>query len=277
MADPHTFHLDHLSLQVLDMGQTVRQFDERLGLEALLNNADPEHHGRIHFDSSYVELAVPPVFPPRSPPWTIPWFFLRFSDAPEALYERLKAAGLSPSLQIFEGEDGCWTELRLEVPGGTPTPLLRHRPRPEPVSAAHGAQPCGAFGLASVVLLTPDLAGASDVYRRLLGLEKLPEPFTDRVFTARRMDLPLAGGRICLIQPEGHGFASAFLGARGSGPMGFQLAVESFWQPEELIARLGLRSERGITPRGAELWLDPKETFGVPVGFVEALAPVKGA
>ncbi|HLL84126.1 MAG TPA: VOC family protein, partial [Longimicrobium sp.] len=155
MSDQNTLYLDHVSLQVLDMGQTVRQFEERLGLEALLNNVDPERHGRIHFESTYVELAVPPVFPPKSPPWTIPWFFLRFTGAPESLNARLEAAGLAPSLQVFEGDDGCWTEIRLEVPG-TPTPLLLHRPRPEPTGAApRVAQPCGAFGLASVIILTP--------------------------------------------------------------------------------------------------------------------------
>jgi hypothetical protein len=257
------------------MGQTVRQLDERLGLEALLNNADPEHHGRIHFGSTYVEVAVPPVFPPKSPPWTVPWFFLRFSSDPEALNDRLREAGLAPSMQVFEGDDGCWTELRLDAPRHTPTPLLRHRPRPEPTpNVPRVAQPCGAFALAGVVLLTPELDNTAELYRRLLGLEKLPEPFGDRVFSAKRMDLALPNGRICLIQPDGHGFASAFLAARGPGPMGMQLAVESFWQPEELISRLGKRSERGLTPRGAELWVDPKETYGVPLGFVEALAPV---
>jgi len=275
-----SFELDHASLQLADMGQAIRALHERLGLEPLLGIGDPEHHGRIVFENTYVELTVPAQGPPAlSSPWTLPWFFLRFSDDPSALCARLRDAGLSPCFQLFEGDDGCWTEIRLDTARETPAPLLLQRPArrsfltgtlPRPMPS-HG---CGAFQLAGVLVVTPDLLATLELYRRLLGISPLPKPYLDRVFAGRRVDLRLPSGRLGFLQPEGAGLASRALEAWGPGPLGLQLAVESFWPVEEQTARLGIHTERGITPRGAEMWIDPQETFGVSFGYVEELPPI---
>lgn len=273
MADD-SLHLDHALLQVADLGQALRQLEERLGLEARLAARAPDH-ARLYFERAFLEVVVQPGAPHVGPAWALlPWFFLRFPDTPEARRDRLVKAGFTPSLQIFEGDDGCWTELRVEAPRATPLPMLRHVPDDGRPRARGPVQPCGAFRLAGLVVLTPELDTTAEMYRRLLGLERLPEGFTDRVLGARRMDMPLTQGRIALVQPDGPGFAAATLSTRGPGPMAVLLAVESFWQPEELIHRLGIHTERGLTPRGAELWIDPRETSGVPFGFVEELPPV---
>jgi hypothetical protein len=277
MAAEASLQLDHVTLHVADLGDAMRRLDERLGLEAWPTSTDPQRHSRVVLDRSYVELSL--GAPRGGPPWVLPWFFLRFLELPDLCRARLEEAQLASTLQIFDGEDGCWTELQLDAPASVPLPLLIHRPArpglalsfPPPMPSL---QPCGAFGLAGVCLVTPELSTTLQYYRRLLGLTKVPQGFHDRVFGAHRVDLSLPGqGRIALLQPEGSGFGAAWLATRGPGVMGLLLAVESFWQPEEHFRRMGIGSERGITTLGAELWIDPVETLGIPFGYVEALVP----
>ena len=275
MSTETRIRLDHASLRVAEF-DAARARLARLGLELTQTPEAPERHGRIHLHRTYVEVSLPttqPLAPGHEA--ELPLFFLNAEDVTAAA-GRLSSRGLKSTPRTYHGVDGVWEELQLESPASSLLPLVIRRvaptavaqnwppPRPTP-------HPCGAVTLEAVVLVTKRLEVAWDSYRRLLGLEGQPRIFHDAHYAARRAEVPLPNGRLVLLEAGGPGPAETALARHGPGPAGVQFGVQDLLATEAFLAQQGLRFERSrSTAPVPELWLDPSETFGVPLGFIPA-------
>lgn len=259
-------HLDHASLHVVDFSQALERLSARFGLVATRTPAAPDWHSRLFLDRSYVEVSARPGR--EAPPgWSVPLFFLRYESLP-SLLDHLRAAGLSPSLSEHAGVDGTWQDVELDAPEGEAAPILVRRTQPPELAAdwpppLGSPQPCGAFALAAVHLWVARLEPTLDFYRRLLAFEALPAATVDGSFGGKRIELPLASGRL-VLHPIGPS------GAVSPGVAGISLAVPSLSQAEQALKERGAAVRRASSGAAAELWIDSSETSGVRIGFRES-------
>lgn len=162
--------LDHVSIEVPDFADALGRLDERLGLRVTVSPQALERHGRVYLDRGYLELAAHP----GNPAWAATSFFLRFSD-PEGLRAHLESVRLGYRSRVYEGVDGRWEDVELDV-ADVPVPILVRRT--EPAQVARNWPPpldvphrCGAVTLAAVHLAVPSVEVAAEVYARLLNVE----------------------------------------------------------------------------------------------------------
>jgi hypothetical protein len=194
VGDPG-FRLDHVSIGVPHLGDAVAQFAEEFGLEVTVSPQAPERHGRIYLDRSYLEVAVRPGV--RT--WRVTDFFLGFSEL-AVLQAHLDGADLTYRYAVYQGVDGRWDDIQLDV-ADVPVPgLVRRTAPPEaardwppPLARTHR---CGASTLAALYVPVPKLAAASRFYGRLLG------PATPQESGQRRVVLPLSLGSIVLVEGD---------------------------------------------------------------------------
>ena len=196
-ASAAELRLDHVSIEVPDFADASGRLDEQLGLRVTVSPQAPERHGRILLDRAYLELAAHP----GSPTWAIGSFFLRFSDL-EELRAHLEGVRLGYRYRVYEGVDGRWDDIELDV-ADVPLPILVRRT--EPAEVARNWPPpldqphrCGAFMLAAVHLPVASIEAGADVYARLLNVEAsaLSRPGPGR----RRTVFHLGSARIMLIE-----------------------------------------------------------------------------
>lgn len=240
--------LDHASVQVPELGPAVEHLD-RLGLRATVSPAAADRHSRVYLHRSYLEVSTRP----GGSGWSAALFFLRFDD-PEALRAHLEAAGLEYRLGEYEGVDGTWDDVEIDA-GPVPLPILVRRTAPAEIArdwppALAELHRCGARTLAEVHVGAPSLGDALEPYGRLLGLgpEEIPEAVADPRSGRMRVALPLASGRVVLLD-GGTGEVERIVLGAGS--------LE------------GVGGERPIRYEGDPVgWLDPRETFGLQLGFV---------
>lgn len=235
--------LDHASLAVPDLHDAIAELEARFGLRTTVTAADPQRHGRIHLERSYLEVSSHEAVAD----WSLPLFFLRFADL-EGLRRHLAATGLAYEVGVYRGVDGEWDDVAVDG-GTTPLPILVRRTHPPeiarswppPLAEPH---PCGATSLEAVHLNVPELGSALDVYGRLLGVKFLAA--TDN--TVPCAELTLTSGRIVLVEGAPAGIAGIVLG------------VGSPDAPKTVVGHL-----TGSPVR----WVDPTTSHGLRIGFVE--------
>lgn len=235
-------------MQVPQLAAAVAHL-EWLGLRATVSPAAPDRHSRVHLDRSYLEVSARP----GGSGWSATLFFLRFDD-PEALRAHLEAAGLAYRFGKYEGVDGTWDDVEIDA-GSVPLPILVRRTAPPEVArnwppALAEPHRCGARTLAEVHVGVRTLGETLGAYGRLLGLgpEGIPEAVADPRSGRMRVALPLASGRVVLLDG-------------GTGEVErIALGVASLE---------GVDDEHLVRYEGDPVrWLDPRETFGLELGFV---------
>ena len=199
-ARPANLHLDHVSVEVPNLPDAVSQFDERLGLRVTVSPSAPERHGRIHLDRAYLEVASRL----DGLTWDVTHFFLRFSDA-KRLRSHLEDAELGYRFRIYDGVDGRWDDVEIDVTG-VPMPILVRRTEPAEVARdwpppLNHPHPCGAFTLASVHVPVASIKAAAAVYARLLAVEA-PLLSAGPGPGRRRAAFHLASGTIVLVEAD---------------------------------------------------------------------------
>jgi hypothetical protein len=236
--------LDHASVAVPDLATAVEHLGRHLGLHATVSPDAPERHSRVYLDRSYLEVSAGSA----GGGWEATMFFLRFED-PDALRAHLDAAGIAYSFGVYEGVDGTWDDVEIDVVAPSLSTLIR---RTAPLEVARDWPPalpeshrCGASVLAEVHVQVPSVDGAVGAYRKLLGAG---EPSPPEAGTAR---VALSSGEVVLH--EGGSWAI----------VGIVLGVGSL---DETRAALGQRLGRAD---GRVAWLDPAESFGLRLGFAE--------
>jgi hypothetical protein len=230
-----------------DFADAVGRLDERLGLRVTVSPQAPAPHGRVYLDRAYLEVAAHP----GSPAWAVRSFFLRFPD-PEGLRAHLEGARLGYRDRVYEGVDGRWEDVELDV-AGVPVPILVRRT--EPVQVARNWPPplgkphrCGAVTLAAVHLPVASIEAAADVYARLLSVEAPPAlcspgPHRRRVFH-------LGSAAITLVE--------------GGEQPAVVLGVASLEMSRAVLSSVLLPPDHeGVA------WLDPSATSGLAVGLVD--------
>jgi catechol 2,3-dioxygenase-like lactoylglutathione lyase family enzyme len=242
--------LDHVSIEVPDFADAVDRLDERLGLRVTVSPQAPERHGRILLDRAYLEVAAHP----GSPTWTVGSFFLRFSDL-EELRAYLEGARLRYRYRVYEGVDGRWDDIELDV-ADVPVPILVRRTEPAQVArnwppALDQPHRCGAFMLAAVHLPVASIEAGADVYVRLLNVEA-PPALTGPGPGRRRRVFHLGSARIMLVED----------GERRAVVLGVASLETS---------RAVLSSELLPPDDGGIAWLHPSATSDLAVGLVEAV------
>jgi hypothetical protein len=241
---PVPLWLDHASLAVPDLHRAIAELDARFGLHATISPADPRHHGRIHFNRSYLEVSSQdPVAE-----WRLPLFFLRFAD-PGGLRRHLAAADLAFRFEVYQGVDGRWDDVTVDG-GSVPLPILVRRTHPfhvaqtwpPPLAKPHR---CGATTLEAVHVCVCDLGPAMGIYSRLVGGKVL----IGAVNGVLHAEVRLTSGKVVLQEGEETGIAGIVLGVH-SLP-----AAAAFVGPPT---------------RSAVSWFDPITSHGLKIGFAEA-------
>jgi hypothetical protein len=243
--------LDHVSIEVPDFADAVGRLDEQLGLRVTVSPQAPDRHGRVYLDRAYLEVAAHPGR--RS--WAVTSFFMRFSD-PVGLRARLGGARLGYRCQVYEGVDGWWEDVELDV-AGVPVPILVRRT--EPAQVARNWPPpldephhCGAVTLAAVHLPVASIEAAADVYARLLNAGAPHALASPR---PQRQVFHLGSSTITLVE---NGEQRAVV-----------LGVASLEMPKAVLSSMLLPPDReGVA------WLDRSATSGLAVGLVEVHGPI---
>lgn len=239
--------LDHVSIEVPDFADAVGRLDEGLGLRVTVSPQAPGRHGRVYLDHAYLEVAADP----GSPAWAVTSFFLRFPDL-EGLRGHLEAARLGYRYRVYEGVDGQWDDVELNV-GAVPVPILVRRT--EPAQVARNWPPpldkphrCGAVTLAAVRLPVASIEAAADVYARLLNVEAPPALSGPR--SHRRRVFHLGSATITLVED----------GERRAVVLG----VASLEISRAVLSSVLLPpDDEGVA------WLDPSATSDLAVGLIE--------
>lgn len=156
---------------VRSLDQAITVFEEQLGLAITVSPEDPNRHGRLFLNRSYVEVSVQA----DAEDWSVPLFFLGFND-PDALRAHLDKIGFQYQWGEYVGVDGTWDNVELAA-REVPLPILVRRVSPVEIAAdwppaLHQPHRCGAITLATIHLTVPELGPAQDVYSRLLGAEQ---------------------------------------------------------------------------------------------------------
>jgi hypothetical protein len=235
--------LDHASILVPDLAPAIEELDSRLGLRATPTPAAPGRHSRLYLERSYLEVSAGAP----GDAWTAPYFFLRFSD-PEALRRHLDAVELRCRFGRYTGVDGQWDDVEIDAEG-VPVPILVRRTHPPDIARdwpppLREAHRCGARTLAAVQVAVPDLAAATEVYRRLTGSD--PER-SSAVGDHAGTEFRLQSGRIILTEGAALGVKAIVLGTTS--------LVQS------------IRVAGPLSP-GPVAWIAPDMTHGLQVGFV---------
>jgi hypothetical protein len=239
--------LDHVSVEVPDFADAVGKLDEGLGLRVAVSPQAPERHGRIYLDRAYLEVAARP----GNPAWAIGSFFLRFSNL-DRLQAHLEGVRLGYRCQVYEGVDGRWEDVELDV-ADVPVPILVRRT--EPAQAARDWPPpldkpyrCGAFTLAAIHLPVASMEAAADVYARLLNAgapPAVPGPGPRQ----RRRVFHVGSGAIILVE--------------GGARRAVVLGVASLARSRAVLSSVLLPpDDQGVA------WLDPSATSDLAVGLV---------
>jgi catechol 2,3-dioxygenase-like lactoylglutathione lyase family enzyme len=239
--------LDHVSIAVPDFADAVGRLDERLGLQVTVSPQAPERHGRVYLDRAYLEVAAHP----GSPAWAATSFFLRFPD-PQGLRAHLDAVQLGHRYRVYEGVDGRWDDVELDV-ADVPVPILVRRTEPPQLARnwpppLHMPHRCGAVTLAAVHLPVPSTEEAAEVYARLLNVEAPvalsgPGP-------RRRAVFHLSSATIMLVE--------------GGERRAVVLGVTSLDMSRAVLSAALLPPDReGVA------WLDPSATSGLAIGLAE--------
>lgn len=236
-----SLRLDHVSVAVPVLADAVAHLERRLGLHTTITPADPDRHGRVHLDRTYLEITAQPA----QRGWDASLFFLRFQD-PARLREHLETTGLRYRFSEYVGVDGVWDDVEI-IAGDMTMPILVRRTDP-PGTAADWPPPLArphpgpAHTLASVYVEVTDPPVAAARYRLLLGL---PEP--SGLDPGLRMQL--GAGEVVLVPAVRTGIAGIVLGVGSVDEMADYLG-----EPLEV-------SGDGVA------WLDPELTFGLRLGF----------
>lgn len=240
--------LDHVSIEVSDFATAVSRLDEELGLRVTVSPQEPGRHGRVYLDRAYLEVAAHP----GGPAWAVRSFFLRFSD-PEGLSAHLEGAGFAYRYRDYEGVDGRWEDVELDV-ADVPVPILVRRT--EPAQVARDWPPplgkphrCGAFTLAAIHLPVVSIEAAADVYARLLNVEA--PPVLSGPGPHRRLGVfHLGSATIMLV--EGRERRAVVLGVASLEKS--RAFLSSVLRPPD---------DEGVA------WLEPSATSGLAVGLLE--------
>jgi hypothetical protein len=239
--------LDHASIEVPHLGDAVGSLDGRLGLEVTVSPQAPERHGRIYLDRAYLEVAANPDVPA----WNVTHFFLRFSD-PNWLRGHLDGAGLGYHYQVYQGVDGHWDDIELDI-ADVPVPILVRRT--EPAAVARDWPPplehphrCGASALAAVRVPVASIEQAADVYARLLAVE-VPRSFSGPGPGQLRTAFHLGSGTIVLSE--------------GDQQRAIVLGVASLEMSRTVLSQVLPIDDEGVA------WLDPSTTSNLRIGLVE--------
>jgi hypothetical protein len=237
-------HLDHVSLSVPGLREVVEQLDARLGLDATVSRADPDHHSRVYLDRAYLEVAAGET----ACDWRFSLFFLRFDD-PQRLRDHLESEGFAYRFGSYQGVDGHWDNVELES-GSVPVPILVRRTDPPDVAAnwpppLRDPHRCGARTLEAVHVAVTELSAAAATYGRLLG--------TEAVAGIDEAGLPcatfeLASGQIVLSQGAQPGIAAIVLG------------VASLAEAAKVVGPLSV---------GQTAWLDAAAAHGLRIGLMQ--------
>ena len=244
--------LDHVSIEVPDFADAVRRLDEEFGLRVTVSPQAPERHGRVYLHRAYLEVAARP----GSPAWAAGSFFLRFSD-PQGLRAHLEGARFGYRDRVYEGVDGRWDDVELDV-ADVPVPILVRRT--EPAQVARNWPPpldkphrCGAVTLAAVHLPATSIEAAADIYARLLNVEA--PPALSGPGPQRRRVFHVGSATIMLVE--------------GGERRAVVLGVASLE-----ISRAVLSSVLHTPDHEGVAWLDPSATSDLAVGLVEVHASV---
>ncbi len=239
--------LDHVSIEVPDFAAAIARLDGGLGLRVTVSPQAPGRHGRVYLDRAYLEIAAHP----GNRAWAVMSFFLRYSDL-EELRDHLGRAQLGYRHRVYEGVDGRWEDVELDVTD-VPVPILVRRTEPAQV-ARHWPPPldkphrCGAVTLAAVHLPVASIEAAADVYARLLGVQAPPALSGSGPY--RRGVFHLSSGTITLME--------------GAERPAVVLGVASLETSRAVLSPMLLPPDRdGIA------WLDPSASSGLTVGLTE--------
>lgn len=241
--------LDHVTIDVPDFADAVGRFGESLGLRVTVSPQASDRHGRIFLDRTYLEVAAHP----GSPSWAVTSFFLRFSSL-QALRAHLEGARIGYRYRVYQGVDGLWDDVELDV-ADVPMPILVRRT--EPAQVARNWPPpldkphrCGAFMLAAVHLPVASIEAAADTYARLLNVgasHSAPGPEQAR----RRKVFHCGSARIMLIE---HGERPAVVLGVASLDTS-NAALSSVLDPPD---------DEGVA------WMSTQATSNLAIGLVEA-------
>jgi hypothetical protein len=238
--------MDHASIAVPALPAAIDLLAQRYALELVPTVGAADRHGRIYLDRTYLEVSTG-----AESRWEVTAFYLGFSDL-ERLRRQLSVAGLVHRHQVYEGVDGRWDDVEVEV-AEVPVPVLVRRTEPAelarnwppPLERAHR---CGATGLAEVHLPVESLREAAELYARLLGGEP-SWVAAGGTSVQRRAVFHLGTGRIVLV--EG---ASRYAAVLGVPSLATSRAV--------LGPALLPPDDRGVS------WFAPAMGTGLPLGLV---------
>jgi hypothetical protein len=238
-----------VSIEVPNFAAAVGRLDEELGLRVTVSPQAPGRHGRVYLDRAYLEVAGHPDIPT----WVVSSFFLRFSDSKGLRAHLEGGARLRYRYGVYEGIDGRWDDVELDV-ADVPAPILVRRT--EPADVARNWPPpldkphrCGAFTLAAVRLPVASIGAAADIYARLLDVEP-PLALSGSGRQRRQVEFHLGSATITLVED----------GERRA----IVLGVASLETSSAVLASVLLPpDDEGIA------WLDPSATSDLVVGFVE--------
>lgn len=236
--------LDHASVAVPDLGAAVEHLDRRLGLRVTVSPEAPERHARLYLDRGYLEVSAGP----GADRWEATMLFLRFDD-PVSLRAHLDAVGIAYRFGEYEGVDGVWDDVEIRL-GATSLPTLIRRTAPAevardwppPLVEPHRS---GARSLAAVHVEVPSLDGAAEAFGRLVGAGRVSRP------DPRRVRVALDAGELVLREGTSERIAGIVLG------------VGSLAETRAALGEALGREDDGVA------WLDPGETAGLRLGFVE--------
>ena len=261
---------DHLVIAVRDLDVASERF-RTLGFEVRPGGEHPgqgTHNAIIRFELDYIELlairdeaearagglsGVALVEYLRGRAWGMAGYALATDDI-EGEAARLKASGISaigPFAMSRQRPDGSTLAWRLLIPDGTPWrrswPFLIQweTPDSERLSVEQpGAHPNGVTGVLGALVTVRDLASATDLYERALGLPRFPVAGLEgfgAVFSAGRMFIAVgAQDDVAPAQQEGDGVYSVTLAARDP-------VATAAWLAEHAIAPA--REEESPAPR----------------------------
>jgi hypothetical protein len=238
--------LDHASIAVPALPVAMDLLARRYALELVPTVGAADSHGRIYLDRAYLEVSTG-----EGSRWEVTAFYLGFSDL-ERLRRQLSVAGLGHRYRVYEGVDGRWDDVEIEV-AEVPVPVLVRRT--EPAELARNWPPrlershrCGATTLAEVHVPVASLREAAEIYAGLLGGEP-SWVAAGGASAVRRAVFHLGTGRVVLV--EG---ASRYAVVLGVPSLAASRAV--------LGAALLSPDDRGVS------WFAQAMGTGLPLGLV---------
>jgi hypothetical protein len=240
--------LDHASITVPALPVAIDLLARRYALDLRSTVGAADSHGRIYLDRAYLEVSTG-----EGSRWEVTAFFLGFRDLAR-LRRQLSLAGLVHHHQVYEGVDGRWDDVEVEVEAaGVPVPVLVRRTEPAELARdwpppLEGSHRCGATTLAEVHVPVASLREAAEVYARLLGGER-SWVAAGGPSVHRRAVFHLGTGRVVLVE--------------GASRYAVVLGVPSLTTSRAVLGPALLPpDDRGVS------WFDPVSGTGLPLGLV---------